>query len=55
MNLGIEAGDEHPSAGFVIPVLTLHRLVAIGADLELTVYAASPGRKRPARKRTRRG
>lgn len=48
LNVGIEAGDGNPSSGFVVPAATLKRLVAVGADLELTVYPPSPGRKRTA-------
>jgi hypothetical protein len=40
MNVGLEAGTEHPRSGFVIPLSTLKRLVAVGAELEVTIYAA---------------
>jgi hypothetical protein len=54
MNLGFEAGDTHPSRGFVIPGPTLTRLASVGAELEVTIYASSPGRKRSGKRTSRK-
>ncbi|SRR6266852_196294 len=54
MNLGFEAGDTHSSRGFLIPAPTLTRLVSVGAELEVTIYAPSHGRRRSGERTSRR-